>query len=610
MSRLLQIILTATLIWSAVAAVYVYILRRRLLARFEHGFLYSLLVAMVGGAMMASTIVGLWGYQSAKQLLEEEVVEELADIAQLVDTELGNELGNVSRQLKSLGTPLLPLVGQPNGASDVHVRLQTALSMNERLLELHLFDADGRILASSSRIEDTEPISRQAIGANLDGKSFVSDATRSKAFNRQVLFVSEPLVGSSGQVLGAIGARYDLQSELADLVGGITFNVSGYAVMVDGDGQVIAHHDTERLEKNVSEYPAVRLARQTGTVGSVVADNDRGDSKLFVYRPIDNPATGARQPWVLLTEIDAAELVAPVDQLRDELAIAVGLLLLISIVMAHQVSVSVHRPLHALGEFAHRIGSGDLTGRVEISGRDIAGRLAGTLNQMAAGLQERDHVKEVFGRYIATQVSDEILKGQVSLGGAEKNVTVLFSDIRNFTGMSEQMSPQQVVTFLNDYFTEMVDAVFENGGVLDKFLGDGLMAVFGSIDNDPDHPRKAVRAALRMQALLAKINGVRSMSGTPPIAIGIGIHTDAVIVGNIGSRKRLEYTVVGDGVNTSSRLQGLNKEFGTTILISETTFAAVQDEFHCRQMPDTQLRGKTRDLKIYEVISMNAASAV
>jgi len=225
---------------------------------------------------------------------------------------------------------------------------------------------------------------------------------------------------------------------------------------------------------------------------------------------------------------------------------------------------------------------------------------------MADGLLERDHVKEVFGRYIATQVSDKILKGQVNLGGDVRRVTILFSDIRNFTGMSEAMVPQQVVAFLNDYFSEMVDAVFEQSGVLDKFMGDGLMAVFGSIGDESEHQRHAVLAALRMKALLAKINGVRNVSGQEPIAIGIGIHTDEVIVGNIGSRKRLEYTVIGDGVNTTSRLQGLNKEFGTTILISETTYEAVKDEFVCRLMPEAHLRGKTKNLQFYEVISVKS----
>jgi adenylate cyclase len=168
------------------------------------------------------------------------------------------------------------------------------------------------------------------------------------------------------------------------------------------------------------------------------------------------------------------------------------------------------------------------------------------------------------------------------------------------------MTPAQVVTFLNDYFSEMVEAVFDQGGILDKFMGDGLMAVFGSMGEMPDHPRRAVLAALRMKSLLSKINGDRAMVGNPPIAIGIGVHTDDVIVGNIGSRRRLEYTVIGDGVNTCSRVQALNKEFGTTILITQTTYETVKDEFECRAMPEKELRGKTHALKFYEVVSLKA----
>jgi class 3 adenylate cyclase len=614
LSPLLLAVLAAALIWAAVFTLFIFVLRKRLMARFGHGFLYSILIAIVGAALMSSTIIGVWGYQSAKQLLEGEVVDALADIGGIVESELRNELKNVQSHLRGLGVSLLPMIDRRASSAELSDTLKTALVMNNRLLELHVFDADGRIIASTTPPENTEPISRQAIGASLDGKTFISDAVRSKAFNRQVLFVSEPLRQSeSAPVRGAIGARYDLQGQLADMVGRVKFSQDGHAVIVDGDGQVVAHGDSKQLESDVTAHPAVQLARSTAAVGSVkasVSDGNDTREKLFVYRPIDNPGSETKHEWVLLTEIDSAALVAPVATLRDELAIGVTLLLLMSTLIAHQISTSVHRPLHALGEFAKQIGSGDLTARVNVTGRDVAGRLAATLNTMAAGLQERDHVKEVFGRYIATQVSEEILKGEANLGGAEKKVTVLFSDIRNFTGMSEKMTPQQVVAFLNDYFTEMVDAVFEHGGVLDKFLGDGLMAVFGSVSNDPNHPRHAVLAALRMQALLAKINGVRSMSGMAPIAIGVGIHTDSVIVGNIGSRKRLEYTVVGDGVNTSSRLQGLNKEFGTTILISESTYQAVKNDFECRQMPDTQLRGKTQDLKIYEVVSMKSAAAV
>ena len=172
--------------------------------------------------------------------------------------------------------------------------------------------------------------------------------------------------------------------------------------------------------------------------------------------------------------------------------------------------------------------------------------------------------------------------------------------------MSEGMTPERIIEFLNDYFSEMVDAVFEHHGVLDKFIGDGMLAVFGSLDVTEHHERRAVLTALRMKARLAKLNGERAMVGQPPIAIGIGVHTDEVIVGNIGSRKRLEYTVIGDGVNTCSRVEGLNKEFGTTILITDATYERVRDEFECRAMPEAALKGKTRVPRLFEVVSARA----
>jgi adenylate cyclase len=306
---------------------------------------------------------------------------------------------------------------------------------------------------------------------------------------------------------------------------------------------------------------------------------------------------------VLLSEIDPAEALAPVHSLRTVFTLALVVLFAVCLLVASQVSLSIRRPLAGLVRFVARVRGGDLTSRTQIAGRDEIGELAGALDEMVQGLQERDRIKEVFGRYVTTQISEEVLKGEVSLGGQRRRVTILLSDIRNFTTMSERMAPEEVVSFLNDYFSEMVDAVFEHGGVLDKFIGDGMLAVFGSLDEATDHARRAVRAALRMKVLLAKLNGERAAAGRPPISIGIGIHTDDVIVGNIGSRRRLEYTVIGDGVNTCSRVEALNKEFGTTILITETTQAEAGDEFECRLMPETALRGKTKALRVYEVVS-------
>jgi adenylate cyclase len=503
---------------------------------------------------------------------------------------------------------MVPLIDRRAPASELQDRLQAIQSFYSGFLQLALFDRDGRPLVVRGGTGQLEEASRVAIAFSLDGKPFVSEAKYSTVHKRHVLEINVPMRVGSGPIVGVVAALYDLQTGLGALVKIAKFNQSGYVVMVDGDGRILAHPDPARVHEDISWYPAVQQARQSGRSGTVTALNARQLSRLFGYRPIPNPGTLATRPWILLTEIDQSEQLALLLTLRRELAIGVALVLLAGLFVAHQVTLSIRRPLDTLGDFAHRIGTGDLTGRVALSGRDVAGRLATSLNEMADGLQERDHVKEVFGRYVATQVSTQILNGQVNLGGDSRGVTILFSDIRNFTGMSEQMTPSQVVTFLNDYFTEMVDAVFEQNGMLDKFMGDGLMAVFGAFGDTPDHPRRAVLAALRMKSLLAKINGERAMAGKPPVTIGIGIHSDEVIVGNIGSRKRLEFTVVGDGVNVSSRLQGLNKDFGTTILVSETTFAALKDEFECRLMPETPLRGKSKELKLYEVVSVKAAS--
>ena len=605
----LAITLTATAVaWLAVFAFFIYALRARWLARYAGGFFISMLIALVGVALMSASVVGVWGYEAARRILNQELVVELQDVGSIVESQVNQEIAGIEVGLSRFGASMVPLIQRGAPATELQDRLRTVQSFDPRFLQFALFDHEGRFLAASTEAGQREEASRVAIAFSLEGKPFVSDAQLSAIHGRELVFVSLPLRMGTGPVLGIVAAWYDLQPELINLVRATKFNQSGYAVMVDGDGQIIAHPDPKRLDEDVSWYPAVQRARQSDQAGSVTAMNTQKEPRLFAYRRIANPSTLARQPWVLLTEISTDDQLAPLRRLRRELALGIALVLLASLIVAHQVSRSIQQPLQTLGDFAHRIGTGDLTGRVSLSGRDVAGQLAKTLNDMATGLQERDHVKEVFGRYIATQVSDKILSGQANLGGESRHVSILFSDIRNFTAMAEQMTPAQVVTFLNEYFSEMVDAVFEQNGMLDKFLGDGLMAVFGVFGDATDHPRRAVLAALRMKALLAKINGERAMAGKVPIAIGIGIHSDEVIVGNIGSRKRLEFTVVGDGVNVSSRLQTLNKDFGTTILISETTFQALHDEFECRLMPEAQLRGKTKELRFYEVVSVKTAA--
>ncbi|MDH5174171.1 MAG: adenylate/guanylate cyclase domain-containing protein, partial [Elusimicrobiota bacterium] len=171
-----------------------------------------------------------------------------------------------------------------------------------------------------------------------------------------------------------------------------------------------------------------------------------------------------------------------------------------------------------------------------------------------------------------------------------------------FTAMSEKLPPEEVVDFLNEYFSEMVSVVTKYEGTLDKFIGDALLAVFGAPIAHPDDARKAVFAALEMQEKLKEFNKNRVMKGKNEIRIGIAVHTGNLVAGNIGSEVRMEYTVIGDTVNLTSRLEPLNKQFGTQILISESTYSEVKDYIEVREIPAVELRGKEEKVKVYDVL--------
>jgi adenylate cyclase len=234
-------------------------------------------------------------------------------------------------------------------------------------------------------------------------------------------------------------------------------------------------------------------------------------------------------------------------------------------------------------------------------------------NYLTEGKEKR-WLRKAFSQYLSPTVIEEITShpDKLKLGGVKTDVTILFSDIRGFTSISEKLEPEQITNILNEYLTPMSDIVFRFKGTLDKYIGDAIMAFFGAPIPIKDHPQKACNAALDMIESLKILKDSWHKADMPDFIqhmnIGIGINSGDVVVGNMGSESRFDYTIIGDNVNLSSRLEGTNKFYGTNITLSENTYNRIKDEFICREIDFIRVVGKSIPIKIYELIKARDGS--
>jgi len=265
------------------------------------------------------------------------------------------------------------------------------------------------------------------------------------------------------------------------------------------------------------------------------------------------------------------------------------------------------QPLATAATALRRIQGGDLTARVQPSASDEVGVLEDGVNAMAAALQDNERILHTFGRIVEPAVRDLLLAGELHLGGELRAATVLFCDLRGFTAIAERLAPDAVVATLNAYFSTISDWVRTCGGFVDKFLGDGVLVVFG-LFGEQDLPARqraaaaAIRCALGMPGQLAALNHRRAADGHDPLAIRVGVDSGEVLAGTIGAEDRLEYTVIGDTVNIAARLQELCKERGCTVLVSEATFALAHTSENALPLAPFEtvvLRGRHTALRVF-----------
>jgi len=301
---------------------------------------------------------------------------------------------------------------------------------------------------------------------------------------------------------------------------------------------------------------------------------------------------------------------AALDIARQNLYITL-IVLLFSILAIWFFSKTVSRPVMELVAATQKIESGIYEIDIVPTTNDELGLLTRSFVSMGKGLAERERIKDTFGKFVNKEVASQALTGTLQLGGTRRTATIMFADIRSFTAFSERFDPESVVGFLNAYMTRMVDCIERTHGVVDKFIGDAIMAVWGApvTKGDPAvDALECINTMLMMRKSLLEYNKTRGGPNRPIIRIGCGVNTGPCIAGQIGSAKRMEYTVIGDAVNLASRIEALNKPFGTDILISGNTFELVREHVVVEPMSPITVKGKSEPLQIYAVINMVGAA--
>lgn len=282
--------------------------------------------------------------------------------------------------------------------------------------------------------------------------------------------------------------------------------------------------------------------------------------------------------------------------------------ILFGLVMTLLLATYFTHPIKKIVAAMRKVGEGDLEQDVKIRNKDEIGLLANNFNEMVEGLREKEKIRAAMNKAVSKEIAEKMLEGEIKLGGERVVVTMLFSDIRGFTSMSEKMQPEEVITMLNEYMTEMSKIIDEHRGVIDKFVGDEIMAIYGApvpvTDEEGHHidALLAVKSAVKMIKMLQQLNEIRVSRGQHEINIGIGLNTGEVVAGNMGSENRLNYTVLGDNVNLAARL--CDKAERMMVLVSESTYEKVMDHVIAKKQPPLKVKGKEKPLNVYHIIDV------
>jgi adenylate cyclase len=463
-----------------------------------------------------------------------------------------------------------------------------------------LVSADQSLLADSGRSGGgaiPEELKTLIRSAGKSERAWAIITIGERAYQVLVLPVAAP--GHLSWLVTGFSVGDELASDLSQFTKlGISFLHAG----ADGKPGVLA-----------SSLPAAQRGALAAAFATIVAGGDRivelsiaGEDFLNLVTPL---GIAGNKPVSVIMQRSLEQELKPFQQLRAAVFVLSCGGLVLSLFGAFYIARSVTRPVRALASAARSVEQGDYAQPVEVAQEDELGDLAATFNRMIRGLAERDKVRNLLGKVVSHAIAEKLLSQEVLLGGEEREVTVMFADLRGFTSFCETQPAQQVVEVLNLYLTRISEIIEANNGVVDKYLGDGVMALFGAPVSYEDDAGNALKAALEVRAALGEMNTANQSRGMPSLDVGIGVNTAVVVAGNMGSPTRLNYTVVGDGVNLAARLQAMAKEgvYGMGVITTQATLARTRRPFNTKLLGEVEVRGKSAQVTIYSVLGESDA---
>jgi adenylate cyclase len=424
----------------------------------------------------------------------------------------------------------------------------------------------------------------------LNDTTRLSDTGRVRLLNTPV-FISRLTI--LGWILGGINAEiYLIITNANELVFDIFMQIS--AVIIGSLTFIISYYLLEFLNRTYfipKIFPNAKLEDMDGSLSVSVR------AKLFIFLFSVFLLPGAVLLSVIYNLNNNGNNPFQTD-IFASVVIIFAVFFIVSLIITFMKSASIRLPLSKMEKMAREITLGNYDVYLPINSKDEIGSLSESLNRMTDGLREREQMRDVFGKMVDPRVRDYLLAGDLKLGGELREVTVLFCDIKNYTSIAENLPPEEVLELLNSYFDSMAACISAENGVINKFIGDAIMAVFGTPLLVKNHAEHAYKAAL---AMIAKQNSHNAnLSGSKPkIESRIGIHTGEVIAGNLGSTERMEYTVIGDVVNTASRLETLCKKFECNLLVSSATVNSIEVNHVLKYKGEVELKGKKEHVEVY-----------